>query len=81
MKAIKRFILRALTMADAAMADEALDTAIKDGLAPRPLQSDIERAKRELEAGKFILGQRDDFDGTVTWTLTTEGKHKAAELR
>jgi len=47
---------------------------------PRPLQSDINEARRELERGGYIQGSRDELDGLVTWTLTEKGRHKAKEL-
>ena len=78
---IKRFILRALLKLEGApMPGEALDQAVKETLAPRPLQSDIELARRDLEEKKFILGTKDELDGNVSWSLTTKGELKAKQL-
>jgi len=80
-KDIKRFLLRALARTDGLpMPESSLIQAAKDALVPRPLLSDIEQAKRELEADGFTQGTRDELDGSVTWTLTTKGAHKAKQL-
>ncbi len=47
---------------------------------PRPLQSDINQAKRELEHDGYLQGNRDELDGLLTWTLTEKGRHKARQL-
>jgi hypothetical protein len=81
MKEIKRFILTALLrLQGTPMQGDTLDTAIKQSLVPRPLQSDIERARHELEEGGFIIGTRDDLDGSVSWGLTAKGELKAKQL-
>ncbi len=78
---IKRFMLRAvLRLNGMPFPDELLDEAARQGLRPRPLQSDINQAKRELERSGFIQAARDDLDDAVTWTLTDKGRHKAREL-
>lgn len=78
---IKRFVLRALLrLRGIPWPDGLLDDATRQGLRPRPLQSDINQAKRELERAGFIQGARDELDDTVTWTLTDKGRHKATEL-
>ena len=78
---IKRFILRALHRLNGLPWPDALtDDAVRQALVPRPLQSDINEAKRELESAGFIQGSRDELDGQVTWTLTEKGRHKAMQL-
>jgi hypothetical protein len=78
---IKRFVLRALFRLDGVpWPDPLLDDAVRQGILPRPLQSDINQAKRELEAAGFLQGDRDDLDGLLTWTLTEKGRHKARQL-
>ena len=78
---IKRFVLRALRRLDGMpWPDALLDDAVRQALRPRPLQSDINQAKRELETGGYLQGSRDELDGLLTWTLTGKGRHKAIEL-
>ena len=78
---IKRFTLRALARLDGLpWPDALLDEAARRGILPRPLQSDINQAKRELESAGYLQGRRDDPDGSLTWTLTDKGRHKAGEL-
>ena len=60
---IKRFILRALVRLNGIpWPDPLLDDAVRQGVLPRPLQSDINQAKRELERAGFIQGNRDELD-------------------
>ena len=78
---IKRFLMRALWRLNGLPWPDALmDETARQALVPRPLQSDINQAKRELEAAGFIQGNRDDLDELVTWTLTDKGRHKAKQL-
>ena len=78
---IKRFLLRALGRANGMPWPNALlDEAVRQGIMPRPLQSDINQAKRELEIAGYIQGARDDLDDLLTWTLTDKGRHKADQL-
>jgi hypothetical protein len=78
---IKRFILRALlAMQGMPMPGEALDQAVKGAVPPRPLQSDIESARNQLEEGGFIIGTKDDLDGSVSWALTMKGQIRAKQL-
>jgi hypothetical protein len=78
---IKRFLMRALWRLNGLPWPDALmDEAARQALVPRPLQSDINQAKRELEAAGFIQGNRDELDELVTWTLTDKGGHKAKQL-
>jgi DNA-binding MarR family transcriptional regulator len=78
---IKRFVLRALWRLNGLPWPDALmDEAVRQALVPRPLQSDIHQAKRELESNGFIQGSRDDLDESITWTLTDKGRHKAKQL-
>jgi hypothetical protein len=78
---IKRFLLRALFRLNGVpWPDPLLDEAVRRGLLPIPLQSDINQAKRELEASGYLQGTRDDLDDLVTWTLTDKGRHKAKQL-
>ena len=78
---IKRFVLRAmLRLNGIPWPDPLLDEAVRQGLMPRPLQSDINQAKRELERAGFLQGSRDELDGLVTWTLTDKGLHKAKQI-
>ena len=78
---IKRFMLRALGHANGVpWPDALLDEAARQGIMPRPLQSDINQAKRELEIAGYLQGARDELDGLLTWTLTDKGRHKARQL-
>jgi hypothetical protein len=78
---LKRFLLRAmLRLNGLPWPDALLDDAARRGVLPRPLQSDIHQAKRELESAGFIQGSRDDLDELLTWTLTEKGKHKAKQI-
>ena len=78
---IKRFVLRALFRLQAVpWPDELLEDAARQGIVPRPLQSDINQAKRELENAGYIQGSRDELDDLLTWTLTDKGRHKAKQL-
>jgi len=78
---LKRFLLRALHRLNGLPWPDALmDEAAREALLPRPLQSDINQAKRELESAGYIQGCRDDLDGLLTWTLTEKGRHKAKQL-
>jgi hypothetical protein len=78
---IKRFVLRALLRLEGLpWPDPLLNEAALQALRPRPLQSDINQAKRELERAGFIQGARDELDDTITWTLTDKGRHKAKEI-
>jgi hypothetical protein len=78
---IKRFLLRALGRANGMpWPDALLDEAARQGIMPRPLQSDINQAKRELESAGYIQGSRDELDDLLTWTLTAKGQHKARQL-
>lgn len=78
---IKRFMLRALARLEGLpWPDGLLDEAARRGVLPRPLQSELNQAKRELESSGYVQGQRDELDGTVTWTLTDKGLHKAKQL-
>jgi len=78
---IKRFLLRALArLKGIPWPDALLDEAARQALVPRPLQSDIQEAKRELEQAGYIQGNRDDLDQQLTWTLTDKGWHKARQL-
>jgi len=78
---IKRFLLRALLRLNGIpWPDALLDEAARHNVIPQPLQSDINQAKRELEAAGYIQGCRDDLDGLLSWTLTEKGRHKAAQL-
>ena len=78
---IKRFVLKALiAMGGAPMPGESMDAAIKAAVAPRPLQSDIELARNQLEEGAYIIGTKDDLDGGISWALTTRGELKAKQI-
>lgn len=78
---IKRFVLRALGRLNGLpWPDALLDEAARQGVLPRPLQSDISQAKRELEAAGYIQGARDELDDLLSWTLTDKGRHKARQL-
>jgi len=78
---IKRLVLMVLLRMDGdPMPGGALDSAAKRGVVPRPLESDIELAKHQLEGDHYIVGTRDDLDGSVTWGLTTKGELKAKQL-
>ena len=78
---IKRFLLRVLWRANGLpWPDALLDEAARQGFMPRPLQSDINQAKRELESAGYIQGARDELDDLLTWTLTDKGRHKAQQL-
>jgi len=78
---IKRFALRALfRLKGVPWPDSLFDDAVRQGMVPRPLQSDINQAKRELETAGYILGNRDELDDLLTWSLTDKGRHKASQL-
>ena len=78
---IKRFLLRALFRLNGVpWPDSLLDDAVRQALLPRPLQSDINQAKRELERAGYLQAERDDLDDLPTWTLTEKGRHKAKQL-
>lgn len=78
---LKRFLLRAmLRLNQLPWPDPLLDEAARQGIVPRPLQSDINQTKHELEADGYIQGCRDELDDLVTWTLTDKGRHKARQL-
>ena len=76
---IKKFLLRAINGAAGPMPDLALNQAAKDSLAPRPLQSDIDHAKRELESSGLIIGNDDDLCGR-SWGLSTKGELQAKKI-
>ena len=78
---IKRFLLRALfRLGGIPWPDALLNDAVSQGILPRPLQSDINQAKRELENAGYLQGDRDELDGLLSWTLTDKGRHKAKQL-
>ena len=78
---IKRFLLRALLRLEGLPWPTALlDQAAQRAVLPQPLLSEVHQATRELERDGFIIGQRDDLDGEITWSLTPKGQHKAAQL-
>ena len=79
---MKVFILRALArMNEIPMPGEQLFQSVKNVFEPKPLDSEIKTALKELEADGFISGVRDDFDAAkFTWTLTEKGTHKARKL-
>ncbi len=78
---IKRFILLALwQLKGSPWPDALLDDATRQAILPRPLQSDLNEAKRALEREGYIQGDRDDFDQALTWTLTAKGRHRAKQL-
>lgn len=78
---IKRFVLRALGRLNGLpWPDALLDEAARQGIVPRPLQSDINQAKRELEGAGYIQGARDELDDLLSWSLTDKGRHKARQL-
>ncbi|PWU18921.1 MAG: hypothetical protein C5B50_07845 [Verrucomicrobia bacterium] len=78
---IKRFILRALSVARGLPLREELLQEACSLLAPPPLKSDLRQALAELEADAFIQAARDDLDpALLTYTLTEKGKHKAQQL-
>lgn len=78
---IKRFVLRALLRLDEIpWPDALLNDATRRGVFPAPLQSDVNQAKRELEAAGYLQGDRDELDGLLSWTLTAKGRHKARQL-
>lgn len=79
---IKRAMLRALARTEGLpLPDDSLNSFLAKAVVPRPLHSDLEQAKRELEQDGFIQGARDDLDANlVTWTLTDRGAHKARQL-
>ena len=78
---IKRFILRALfAMQGVPMPGEALDQAVRSGMVPRPLQSDIKLAREQLSDSEFIIGTLDKFDDVIYWALTRKGEIRAKQL-
>jgi len=78
---IKRFVLKALlALKGDPMPGELLDQAVKETVKPRPLQSDIDMAKNELEEANFITGTKDALDDSISWALTTKGEIKAKQI-
>jgi hypothetical protein len=78
---IKRFLLRALArLKGIPWPDELLEESARQSLVPKPLLSDIREARRDLEAGGYLQGHRDEMDGAITWTLTAKGQHAARQL-
>jgi hypothetical protein len=78
---IKRYLLRALWRFNGLPWPDALmDEAVRQAIVPRPLQSDIHQAKRELERAGYLHGSRDELDDSLSWTLTDKGRHKAQQL-
>jgi len=78
---IKRFMLRALWRLEGTpWPDALLDEAVRRAVLPPPLQSEVNQAKRELEAAGYVQGSRDELDNSVTWTLTDKGRHKAQQI-
>lgn len=78
---IKIFALKALLKMDGLpIRDETLHHYIGLGFQPAPPRADITAALKEVEAGGYAAGSTDELDGTVTWTLTTKGEHKAKQL-
>ncbi len=75
---IKRAMMRALQAAK--MPEGALAEACEEQVAPRPLRSDINQARRDLEAGGLIVGARNVVTGETWWALTTEGELEARKL-
>jgi len=80
-KQTKRFLLRALLRLEGLPWPNALlEQAAQRAVLPQPLLSEVHQATRELERDGFILGQRDELDGEITWGLTAKGQHKATQL-
>lgn len=78
---IKRFILRALVrMAGMPMKEADLTEAVREAFNPPPPDGEINHARRELEMDGYIRGNVEEFDRSVTWTLTPKGEHKAKQL-
>jgi hypothetical protein len=77
---IKRFALLALARAEGPVPDAMLDDWCSRSSVPHPILSDVHDAKRELLADGFIDRVCDDLDGSITWTLTIAGQHKARQL-
>jgi hypothetical protein len=78
---IKRFLLRALVRLNGLPCPDAvLDETVRHGVVPRPLQSDVNQAKRELEATGYLQGCRDEMDDSLSWSLTEKGRHKARQV-
>ena len=76
---IKHYLLLALHRSEGPMTQDALNNACKHGLMPRPLESDVDAARHQLEEGNFIVGDKDDIEWTM-WTLTGKGKLRAKQL-
>ncbi len=80
MREIQYFLLRALrAAAPTPMNQDTLLTSVKNGMQPRPLESDIVAALHQLESTKHIEGHDDALDGRA-WALTTLGAIKAKNL-
>ena len=81
MKNLKQLALKCVFQCDGdPMPHSALVAALQTGSTPRALVADIEAAIRALESDGYLTGNRDELDGSVTWTLTTKGLHKAKTL-
>lgn len=78
---IKIFALKALLNMDGVpLRDETLHHYIGLGFQPAPPTLDITTALKEAQAEGYIAGSTNEFEKTVTWTLTTKGEHKAKQL-
>lgn len=78
---IKRFMLQVLRARGLPIPEDELTRIMNEGFTPKPLLSDVNDARRELERGGFIQGAADELDpDKTTWGLTTKGLHKAKQL-
>lgn len=75
---LNRFILRALRNADGAMQEEAIINAALQ-VYEKLTASDVMERLRALDRARLITGLNDEVIGQ-TWSLTTEGTHKAKQL-
>lgn len=77
---IRQLILRVLLAADGPLAESVLKAGVRRGLAAAVTDFDLTQQIQWCEEQKFILGTSDGIVGTE-WSLTTAGKHKAAQLK
>lgn len=76
---IKIFMLRVLSRMDGTpMPEPALFDSVRTVAPVRPLDSELQTAVQELEAGKFVVAGRDELTQMVSWMLTIKGQMRVS---
>lgn len=79
---LKRGILLVLGAWERPMPEGSLVSAVQSHARPsQPTESDVVDALKECESEGFVTGVTDDFTKERSWSLTTQGEHKARQLR